>query len=377
MKKLFTRIFALAFAVVLALTIAACKPEQNTVRVGIHANEGGATLFAVALEKGYFAEEGLNVQVTVVESGPAEMTAMRADNRSLDIGYIGAGVAWNAIDDSGNRLQFVYLDTLSISEALIANPAKKSVNKESTWTQLYNALQGSKIAIPTDTTPGSWFKNFVAKVNSLAGEGGTELPDSRKLWIYSEDDAYLAGYEAPNTDLANRIFVVNESNENLPLVFNNYDFVCGFAPATISILNTGGVEVANTATHMPEYTFPSTWVASEVWMRENPEVVQKFINALAKASQYRAENIEQSLRWAEKITQANEGTYKADVMIAPSAHELYDWFKDFDGTGYTYMRALYNSKVGNVPAGNRVKTLPEAMNFSYMLKALANVVEVK
>lgn len=371
MKKVFSKLFALVMAAVLALTLAACGgKESNTVRVGIHANEGGATLFATALEMGYFEDEGLDVKVTVVESGPAEMTAMRADNRSLDIGYIGAGVAWNALDDTGNRLQFVYLDTLSISESLIANPAKKDVDIESTWAELYQALKGSKIAIPTDTTPGSWFKNFVAKVNTE-----NNLDDANKLWIYSETDAYLAGYEAPNSNLANRIEVVTESNENLPLVYSDYDFVCGFAPATLSVIAGGGVEVANTASHLPEYTFPSTWVANVNWMNQNPNTVQKFVNALARASEHRANNIEQSLRWAEQLTQANEGTYKADVMIAPSAHDLYDWFKDFDGTGYEYMKALYNEKVGNVPQGNRVKTFPETMNLSYMLKALGAVVE--
>ncbi len=379
MKKLFSKFFALALVGVLALVLAACgtTEETNRVRVGIHANEGGATLFAVAHEMGYFKAEGLDVQVTVVESGPAEMTAMRADNRSLDIGYIGAGVAWNPIDDSGNKLQFVYLDTLSISEALIANPSKKpGIDKESTWAEIYQALKGSKIGIPTDTTPGSWFKNFIAKVNENAGEGGVELPDTQKLWIYSETSAYLTDYVAPNTNSVNKIEVVTESNENLPMAFSAYDFVCGFAPATLSIISEhAGVEVANTASHLPEYTFPSTWVASTAWLQQNPNVAQKFINALAKASKYRAENIEKSLRWAETLTQANEGTYKAEAMIAPSANELYDWFSDFNGLGYEYMRALYNSKVGNVPEGNRVRTLPEAMSLGYMLKALAAVVE--
>lgn len=149
-------------------------------------------------------------------------------------------------------------------------------------------------------------------------------------------------------------------------------FIAAFLVMVVTIYQ--GIKEVDKTTHLPEFTFPSTWVASVAWMQENPAVVQKFINALAKASKYRAEHIEQSLRWAEEICQVNEGTFKADVMIAPSADELYDWFKDFDGRGYTYMKALYDSKVGNVPAGNRVKTLPETMNFSYMLKALSEVV---
>jgi len=44
---------------------------------------------------------------------------MRADRRTLDIGYIGAGVAWNPIDGAGNQVSFVFLDCLSNSEMLL------------------------------------------------------------------------------------------------------------------------------------------------------------------------------------------------------------------------------------------------------------------
>ena len=375
MKKIFTSMFALVMLALVAITLVGCNTndsENYTVRVGIHANEGGATLFAVAQEKGFFEEEGINAVVTIVESGPAEMTAMRADNRSLDIGYIGAGVSWNAIDDSGNRLQFIYLDTLSNSEMLIANATRKpGINTNSTWQELYAALQGATIGIPTDTTPGAWFKNFVEKVNLLGGPNNTELADADKLWLHSETDAYLAGYTAPNSNILNRITVVTESNEYLPTVFSGYDFVAGFAPATTSIINNGGVQVATTASHLPEKSFPSTWVASVKWMEENPTVVQKFINALVKATDYRAKNIEESLRLAEDLCQANPFTYKADAMIAPSAEQLFDWFSSYDGLGFQYFNGMYQDKKANVPAGNRVKSLPEALNISYMMKALA------
>lgn len=380
MKKLFTRSMALIFIAVLAMTLIACNEdgadENHTIRVGIHANEGGATLFAVADAQGFFDEEGLDVKVTVVESGPAEMAAMRADNRSLDVGYIGAGVSWNAIDDSGNRLQFIYLDTLSNSEMLIANASRKpGIDADSSWQELYAALKGSRIGIPTDTTPGSWFKNLLVKINSLAGPNNTELPDADKLWIDTETSPYLAGYTAPNNNAANKITVVTESNEYLPQAFSTYDFVAGFAPSTTSILSSGGVQVATTSSHLPELSFPSSWVASVEWMKENPTVVQKFVNALAKATDWRAKNIEASLRLAETLVQVNQNTFKADSMIAPTAEQLYTWFATYDGLGFQYFQGMYNDKVNGVPAGNRAKTLPEALNVTYMLKALSNIID--
>ena len=105
-KMLVTILMALC---VISLVSAAGQSEPGakklaTVRIGIHANEGGTPLAAVAAEKGYFEKYGIKPVFTIVESGPAEMTAMRSDNRTLDVGYIGAGVAWNPIDGNGNSL---------------------------------------------------------------------------------------------------------------------------------------------------------------------------------------------------------------------------------------------------------------------------------
>ena len=113
--KRFT-VVALALLCAVSVVFAGGGKESGStltkVRIGIHGNEGGAPLAAVAKEQGIFAKYGIDPVFTIVESGPAEMTAMRADNRTLDVGYIGAGVAWNPIDGAGNSLSFVFLDVL-------------------------------------------------------------------------------------------------------------------------------------------------------------------------------------------------------------------------------------------------------------------------
>ena len=123
MKRFVTVAVTLVMAAAL-VSAAGGKESGSTpltkVRVGIHANEGGTPLAAVAQEKGFFAKYGIEPVFTIVESGPAEMTAMRADRRTLDVGYIGAGVAWNAIDGTCIGVSFVFLVVLSNAEMLIA-----------------------------------------------------------------------------------------------------------------------------------------------------------------------------------------------------------------------------------------------------------------
>ena len=119
MKKTIATILALML--VLSLPVFALASGTLTdVRIAIHANVGGAPLAGIAIEQGFFAQEGINPIVTIVESGPSEMAAMRADNRTLDCGFIGAGVSWNAMDPNGNQLKFIFLDNLSNSEAMVA-----------------------------------------------------------------------------------------------------------------------------------------------------------------------------------------------------------------------------------------------------------------
>ncbi len=121
MKKVLSMLLAFVVVIALAVTMVACTPASDltTVRIAIHRNEGASNV-ALGLEKGIFEKWGINLEVTQVENGVAEMTALRADKRTLDIGYIGAGVAWNAIDGNGNGAQFVFFENLGNSEHLMA-----------------------------------------------------------------------------------------------------------------------------------------------------------------------------------------------------------------------------------------------------------------
>ncbi len=347
--------------------------QLTTVRLGIHANEGGAPLAAVAKEKGFFEKHGINPVFTIVESGPAEMTAMRADNRTLDIGYIGAGVAWNPIDGNGNGLSFVFLDCLSNAEMFLAKKGLfVDANKNGRFDneEIYEGLKGKKVFIEVGTTPGGWFKTLLELIN--AGR-----PASEQLWIHSETSSYMAGYTAPNKNPAYRVEVVNTLNSNLPAgmasAAGGMDVAIGFSPATSTVLATNpNVElIATTVGNFPpDKSFPSTWVASNVWLKENPKVAQAFVDALYEAALWRYANLDESMRIGEKISQKPVGSFDPFNLVAPSKQDYQKWFATKDSTGYLYMKALYDVRVPNVPAGNRIKSFEEAFDDTFLLNAI-------
>jgi NitT/TauT family transport system substrate-binding protein len=374
MKKLLA---VLIIAQCAALVLAGGTKDASLVdvRVGIHANEGGATLAAAAQDQGFFKKYGINPVFTVVESGPVEMTAMRADNRTLDIGYIGAGVAWNPIDGAGNSLSFVFLDCLSNSEMLLA---KKGIfvdankNKKYDNDEIFAGLKGKTVYIEVGTTPGGWFKNLVELAN-------TGKADADKLWISCETSSYMAGYVAPNAAPENKVVVVNTLNANLPAGMasgGGMEIVAGFSPATSTILktNASAETIATTVGNFPaEKSFPSTWVASDKWLAEKPDVAQKFISALYEAAAWRASNIDAAMRAGEALSQKPANSFDPTNLVAPSKADYQAWFASKDALGYKYVKALYQAKVPNVPKGNPVKPFEQAFNDKYLLNAIGSI----
>lgn len=352
----------------------AADAKLANVRIGIHANEGGTSLAAVAQQQGFFKKYGINPVFTIVESGPIEMTAMRADNRTLDIGYIGAGVAWNPIDGAGNQLSFVFLDCLSNSEMLVAKKGLfADANKNGSYdnAEIYAGLKGQTVYIEVGTTPGAWFLSLVSLAN-------TGKADADKLWISCETSSYLVGYAAPNANPANKVTVVNTLNSNLPagMATDSMSIVAGFSPATNTMLKTNKkVEaVATTAKNFPpEKSFPNTWVASNKWLDENPAVAQNFINALYEASAWRASNLETAMTEAEQLCQRPTGSFDEMNLVAPTNADLKAWFASPSSRGYLYMKALYDAKVPNVPKGNPVKDFAKAFSDKYLLQAIRSV----
>lgn len=365
---------------ILLLTVpmfASAADAPIDVRIAIHANVGGAPLAGVAIEQGFFAEEGINPIVTIVESGPAEMAAMRADGRTLDCGFIGAGVAWNAMDPNGNQLKFIFLDNLSNSEGMVARKGvfvDTNANGFYDYDELYAGLKGRTIYIDTATTPGGWFKDLLNKIHTVLA-----TPAAEQLWIYTETADYVKDYTAPNSDEAYKITVVQLANENLPAAMSTadasrVDIAVGFAPVPGIIVasNTDMELVAATDTHLPDKYFPSTWVASQKWIDENPDAVQRVVNALVKALNYRGDPANQavSLAAGENLAQKPTGSFDASAAVWPTAEEYKEWFASADGKGYEYMNVLYGAKKGGVPEGSQAKPLEECMDFTFLLKTL-------
>ena len=178
----------------------------------------------------------------------------------------------------------------------------------------------------------------------------------------------------PTADEAYKVFFYSMNNDTIPAAFQSGDakICCCYSPSTTTIRNSGGVKVATAASHMPDYTYINTWVANSSWLENNPDVAQRFINALIKAMDYRSSHEEEAADMAEEVCEAAKDSFYCEDYIVYSAQDLSDYMDGFDeGTGYAYelMKLLYDEKVGNVESGNP-RSLAESCNFSFMETAL-------
>lgn len=78
----------------------------------------------------------------------------------------------------------------------------------------------------------------------------------------------------------------------------------------------------------PEFAFPSTWIANKDYIKEHPDVTQRFVTALTKAQLYRAENPSQACAYASTYAQqaTNELTAQLPDVIFPTGAEFKDYY---------------------------------------------------
>ena len=274
------------------------KVEPATINVIYHPTIGGSTAIATAITQGFFEEENLSVNLQMYTSGPPEIAAMVAGQ--ADIGFIGSGAAWLAFS---GQVNIIALDNIALTEEILT--------RADSGIATIADLKGKTIAVQE-------------------GAAGYTL-----LLVALQQ----AGMTAAD------VKVLNISNDNLASTFGDASIVAwaGWKPATTSLKEALGGEGAYTLladnASYPDFAFPSTWVANKDYVANNPDVVQRFVNALTKAQVYRAENQNQACAYASTYAQqaTNELTGQLPDVIFPTLEQFTEYY-----TTDAFMNMLVN-----------------------------------
>lgn len=281
------------------------------VNVIYHPTIGGSTAIATAINEGFFEEENLDVRLQMYTSGPPEIAAMVAGQ--ADIGFIGSGAAWLAFS---GQVNIIALDNIALTEEILTRADSGIASIAD--------LKGKTVAVQEGAA------GYTLLLVALA-DAGIDVKDLK---------------------------ILNIANDNLASTFGDatIDAWAGWKPATTSLksaLGEGAYTLLADNTNYPDFAFPSTWVANKDYVKNNPEVVQRFVNALTKAQVYRAENANQACAYASTYAQqaTNDLTGQLPDVVFPNLEQ----FTDFYGTEkfvnmLTNLRGVQAAKVtGEIP----------------------------
>ncbi len=249
MKKLIVTILILS---ILCLNFSGCEAggESSVIRIGYHSNYGGSGAVLTAIEKGYFADQGLTVELVSFASGPSEIAALNSG--TIDFAYIGQGAHSLVIN---GMAEIVCTQNISDAEAIIVN-----VNS---GIETVADLEGKTIAALFGTSSEDM-------VNiALASEG------------LSQDDVVMKNY-----DMAGAVTALASGTVDAICVWEEYRF------EAVDALGKDGVMLCTTGDFSDVYAPLSSWVTTEEYIENNEETVQAFVNAVVKAQNYWAYNTE-------------------------------------------------------------------------------------
>ncbi|UVI29049.1 ABC transporter substrate-binding protein [Paenibacillus spongiae] len=329
-------------AIILSLVLAACSSGGNDsttaptpqepsagdgklskINVAYMPDMNGATPIIIGEEKGFFKEAGLDVNAVKFLSGPPEFQAMASGD--IDIAYIGPGATFLAAQGKGHIINIV---SLGKSDMVLAT--KKSGVKE------WKDLKGKTVGVPKGTS-GEMVLNLGIEKGGLKPEDVNIV----NMDVAGAVSAYVAG---------------------------KVDAVAIWSPYTLEIEKQVGkeniVKLGDNSDFFPEYVFPASWVVNPKFLEEKPELVEKFMQAIYKTTDYKLANKDEAIKLTAEYTQVPEESLKQqlDSLEWLDNKRVADAFQD--GTAkkwYDNLQKLFvqNGKMTEaVPAEQFLKTEP-------------------
>ena len=285
----------------------ACSKNQETALVPVRLNEVVHSVFYapqyVAQELGFFEEQGLDVSVSIGQGADKSMTALLSD--SADIALLGteAGI-------------YVYNEGKEDYPLAFAQLTQRAGN----------------FIVSREPEPN--FKWSDIKGKSVIGGRIGGMPELVLEYVLKQNGI------TPNEDmeLINNISYTSTSGA---FVGNIGDYTVEFEPtATALEQQNNGYIVASlgTASGYVPYT---VYMATSAYIEQNPDVIQKFTNAIQKGQTWVKEH--SSAEIAEVILPQFPDSDKETLTIIIDRYKQQDTWKEntrFDKDGFTLIQDI-------------------------------------
>ena len=266
MKKLIAMLLALAMVLALAACGAPAAPapteapkvetpateapaapeapavEAVTLNVAYMANWGSLWAVATADAKGFFAEEGITINLTQFADGPSEIAAMKQG--SMDVAFIGPGA--HKLCSQGEAQVFL-MQHMGDGDCILGLNGLKTLEE----------LKGKKVGYAAGTSSENILNTALASVG------------------LTMDDIVALSMDADALTTA--------------ALSNQVDAVAAWSPMSLTILEKGN-DVTDICSNADFATMasPGSWVVNPDWAAANSDVIVRFNRAMFKAMDFAA-----------------------------------------------------------------------------------------
>lgn len=249
MKKIIITVIILVIAILLTITTVTLRNRNSTNEMQkIRLNEVTRSVFYapqyVAISKGFFKEENLDIEITTGQGADKVMTAVLA-NQS-DIGFAGPEASIYVYNEGKEDYTQVFAQLTKKDGAFLVS---RTDDKNFKWENLKGKtiIPGRKGGVPYMTL------EYVLKKNGLNPQKDLILDDSIKFDLMA--GAFTGG---------------------------TADYVTLFEPTATMTENAGkGYVVASVGEASGEIPY-TAYFAKKSYIEKNPETIQKFTNAIYK-----------------------------------------------------------------------------------------------
>ncbi len=243
-------------------------PEPVKIRVAHHAGLSGSITAGIDVAKKIFAEEGLDVEWVLFTAGPPEVAAMVSGD--IQFGYLGHGAHTLAAEGK--------IDVISLSH--LGNSEKIFVRKDSGINKIED-LKGKVVATQLGTS-GEVILNM-----ALASVGLTK------------DDVKVM-----NMDMSGAVTA---------FIADKVDAIACWDIHATNVVDNVGLDnlnlIAKTSDFADEAAFPGSWIVTPEYAEKNEDVVIRFIRGLYRTYDYRAANLDESIKFAAEFRDTDYETF--------------------------------------------------------------------
>ncbi len=243
-----------------AKTEAAAEPI--TLNIAYMPNYGSLWSVTTAINKGYFEEEGITVNMVEFADGPTIIAAM--ESGSIDMGYIGQGAHKLCVQ---GQAKIFALSHISNGDALIGGPGVATMED----------LKGKKVAYSSGTSSEDILNNALAKAGMTTADITPVDMDASGIVT-----AMLSG---------------------------GVDACATWSPNSLKIMEDveGATKLADNLTFSDTTVSLASWIVTSKYAEENRDKILRFTRALYKAMDYAAdENYEEVAAYVADQTKTDE-----------------------------------------------------------------------